>query len=136
MKNIKSLSLIITTFVLLVGFASCSILPTEEPYVQPPVLESVKVEYVMDTIIREDMVIEVQATAHLMSTTQSDVYFEEYGGYIGTIEVKSSQEVKAGDVLITMNTRSLEKQKSLAYYNYARAKLTHSHLVETEADAY
>lgn len=60
---------------------------------------------------------EIEQTINTSGTVETDnakSYFSEVSAKIGTVNVKAGDAVKAGDVLITYDTASLEKEKQLA----------------------
>ena len=78
MKDIfrKAISILLTAALLTVIFCGCSLLPTEEDVIAPPLVEPEVVEYKTTPVGRGDITKYLNASGNFVSTLQYDVAFE------------------------------------------------------------
>lgn len=136
MKRKKLISTIVLTIISATLLASCTLLPEEEMPEPPPVMDTTQVAYRTVMIERGSISNELKSNAVIKSAVQADLFFSKFGGHIGSINITRGNEVLEGDVLLGLDIGDLEYSKSQSYYNYARAKLTYNHLVDTGASEY
>lgn len=88
--------------------SGCSLLAKEEDQLEPPLIEPVKENYNLAEVKKGDIVREIKAVAIFSPAKSQELYFEQTGGRIQSIEVKVGDRVNAGQPLIQLEKGSLE----------------------------
>lgn len=92
--------------------------PKEEEPQAPPLVAPKGVEYTTVDVERGDIVSSVQGMGRVQSVRMVDVYFRAGGGRLKGINVKYGDMVKAGDVLLELDTGDLDYQLEVAKLRY------------------
>ena len=111
-----------TTLALLLG--GCYFLPQEEAPLAPPLIAAAEVTYRTEAVKRGDVITQITQEATFVTAQQTDVFFTDVSGRIESIDVTVGKEVKAGDVLLTLNVGDVEKQVQQQSINVEKAKLS------------
>lgn len=88
--------------------SGCSLLAKEEAQLEPPLIEPVKENYNLVEVKKGDITREIKAVAIFSPAKSQELYFEQTGGRIQSIEVKVGDKVKAGQPLVQLEKGSLE----------------------------
>lgn len=103
-------NLVLIAAVQLSLLSACSLFPTEEVMVQPPVKEPPKVEYSLYEVKRDTIESRVTCRGTFVSTSQYDLSFKYRGGRLKSMNVRLGDSVKKGDILAELDTDELENQ--------------------------
>jgi multidrug efflux pump subunit AcrA (membrane-fusion protein) len=107
-KNSKIfLSIIVAGSVL---FGGCGILPKEEQTLAPPLVKPQKQEYQVFEVKKKDITRQVKGNGTLASMNESNLFTKDNGRRIKSVNVQFGQTVKKGDVLATIDTKTLEDE--------------------------
>lgn len=125
MKDIfrKALSISLAFVLFAVSFCGCSLLPTEEDVIAPPLVEPETVEYKTTTVGRGDIIKYLNASGNFVSTLQYDVAFEERAGYISELAVSNGVEVEEGQIIAKLDVEDLEQQILMQKYTVEKLQI-------------
>lgn len=115
--------LMLAALLCMVPLSGCYLLPPAQVTQQTYALEPVEISYATYEVTRGDIEDKVTAPGSLVSKAMTDVHFVGYGGNLKQIHVKLGQPVKAGDVLVELDTRELERLKTLQFYQRKQATI-------------
>lgn len=114
---------------IVLSMSACSFLPKEEAVLAPPLQQPATVNYDTDTVKKGTIERKVTCIGSFVSVSQSDMYFKYRGGRLKSINVRTGDKVKPGDVIAELDTDNLEsdiRQQELAVkkaqINYDRLK--------------
>ena len=119
----KAISILISAAVLTVAFCGCSLLPTEEDVIAPPLVEPEVVEYKTTQVERGDSTKYLNVSGNFVSTLQYDVAFEERAGYISEINVSNGSVVEEGQVIAQLDVDDLEQQILMQKYTIEKLQI-------------
>ncbi|MGG4035998.1 HlyD family efflux transporter periplasmic adaptor subunit [Paenibacillus cisolokensis] len=88
--------------------SACSLLPVEEPPLQPPLAKPVKQNIATAETKRGDIVKRLTGVATFVSDKMDYLFFKESGGRLSQINVQLGDRVKAGDLLLSTESDELE----------------------------
>ncbi|ALS28991.1 RND transporter [Paenibacillus sp. 32O-W] len=118
-------SLLLGGFALLLALvpAGCSLLPTEEEPIPPPLIKPAEEQY--DTVKVATGTIEryFQGTATFVSRSSSQVYFTQSGGRLVKLHAKVGETVKKGQLLAELDHGDLELRTSLQRLAVEKAEI-------------
>ena len=115
------------------AMAGCSyLLPVEEELLAPPLVATKEVEYTTVQVGRGDVVETVKASGSFRASNTVQAFFET-DGRIDKVHVGYGDEVKAGDVLMTLMAADTEYQYEAAKIRYAMQEETLSRTYGTAA---
>lgn len=108
--------------------AGCAFIPKEEEVLAPPIKEPEKV--VFDTFEVKATSIEnsIECSGTYVSVYQQDVYYSSRGGRVKVINIKEGDQVKQGDILVEIDTDSLEQDLAFQELSLKRAQLSYDKL--------
>lgn len=124
MKKGKLLSLVAATM-LSISATGCYFLPDEEELIDPPTVKTSETNYTTITAKKKDLVKQIVTSGTIVSQSQHELIFNR-DGVIGTINIKSGDEVKEGDILAELDTGDLDyliREKEL-YIERAELNIT------------
>lgn len=116
----KGKSIIMKFSMLGLSFAmlsACTFLPQEEAALKPPLVKPVKESLDVFEVKKSSVSREIQGFSTFVSEKSQYAYFRESGGRLMSIDVKSGDTVKKGDVLARLEKGDLEakiRQQQLA----------------------
>lgn len=127
-KNIKRISAMILLGIFMAAGTGCAFIPKEEEVLAPPIKEPEKV--VFDTLEVKLSSIEssIECTGAYVSVYQQDVYYSTRGGRIKEINIEEGDRVKAGDVLVEIDTGTLEQDIRFQEIGLERARIQYDKL--------
>jgi len=101
------------------AIAGCSyLLPVEEELLAPPLVATKDVEYTTVQVSKGDVLDTVKASGSFRASNTKQAFFET-DGRIGEVKVGYGDEVKAGDVLMTLMANDTQYQYEAAKIRYA-----------------
>lgn len=103
------------------GIAGCSLMSAEQE-LQPPLVQPVQQEFDMEEAVIGNIQTFLKGTATFVSGHVEALSFKD-GGLLKGIPVELGQKVKAGELLIELETGDLELQQRLQRLNVERAQL-------------
>ncbi len=86
---------------------SCSILPDDEQTLAPPVVKVQETDYKTRKVVRKDITQSIKDMGNFVPIITKNLSFNQSGVRIKTINIKTGQKVKKGDVLITLDSGNL-----------------------------
>lgn len=116
--------------------SACSLLPKEEQMLEPPLVEPAQVEYETVEVTQGAIVKRVTGVGNFTSTASKDLHFTQSGGRIEEIHVKNGDEVKKGEVLVSLETGDLAFQIEQAGLDLEKANIRLEQLQDQGADSY
>jgi membrane fusion protein, macrolide-specific efflux system len=126
-----------TVFVLLLLFifllSGCSyLLPKEEPVFEPSLVVSPKITYNTIEVIRGDIEKGITFTGTFISINQVNTYFTSINGRVESINVNMGDTVQQGDVLIKLETETLEDNINIQEKNIQKIQLEYDRIKELQ----
>ncbi len=106
--------------------AGCSLLPVEDDRLQPPLVQPVQEKLDVVTAARGNIQTSLKGTATFVSANVKSLSFKESGGRLKSIDVTVGDQVKAGDLLVELETGDLDYQIRLQRLSVERAQLLYS----------
>jgi RND family efflux transporter MFP subunit len=94
---------------LLVWMSGCSLKP-KEAALKPPLVKPVKQNFELAEVKRGTIARELNNGAVFVSNKKQDLYFKSSGGRLQSINVKTGDAVKKGDVLAQLDAGDFESQ--------------------------
>jgi RND family efflux transporter MFP subunit len=104
----KILSFSVAALILAMSSGCQSLMPVEEVPMPPPLVEPGNITYTTVDVARGDMVQSVQGVGRLESIRMIDAFFKAGGGRVKSVSVKIGDGVKAGDLLLQLDTDDLD----------------------------
>jgi RND family efflux transporter MFP subunit len=95
---------------LLVWMSGCSLLPKEKTALKPPLVKPIKQNYDLAVVKVGTISRELRNSAAFVSNIKQDLYFKSSGGRLQSINVKSGDAVKKGDVLAQLDAGDYESR--------------------------
>jgi RND family efflux transporter MFP subunit len=95
---------------LLVWMSGCTLLPKEKTALKPPLVKPVKQNFELAEVKRGTISRELKNSAAFVSNKKQDLYFKSSGGRLHSINVKSGDTVKKGDVLAQLDAEDFESR--------------------------
>jgi RND family efflux transporter MFP subunit len=110
---------------------ACSLMPAEEEVPEPPLVEPPEVTY--KTVAAEKGYIEdaVTVMCTFESTTRCDTYFTSAEGRITLINAELGMDVAEGDLLLTLDTESLEYSIRIQELSVERSQMAYDMVKES-----
>lgn len=121
---------LISTLIMILT-SGCYFFPQEEEVLAPPLKASQEVTYKTVKVELGTIEKKIDATAYFISDAQTGVSFQYKGGRIAAIYVKTGDVVKAGDVLLQLDTESLENQLFQQQMSLERLKLNYNQTISS-----
>jgi membrane fusion protein, macrolide-specific efflux system len=121
--KIGFLFLLVISGLLFIIFTGCSFFPEEEEALAPPLVKPKKVEYEVYKVVKKDITKTLKSRGTLVSVKDKALSFNESGGKLGSIEVKTGQEVKRGTILVTLHVGNLDSQIRLQHNTIQKIEL-------------
>lgn len=120
-----------TVFILIISFlilflSGCYFFPQEEEVLAPPLKTPEQVTYKTIKVEKGNIEKRINATAYFISDNQTDLSFKHRGGRIESINIKTGDMVKVGDVLIQLETDNLEAQLLQQEIAFKKLKLNYN----------
>lgn len=109
-NSLKKVGVIVVCTSLMMSFSSCSLLPKEQAVMAPPLVNAPSVTYNTVAAKKGSIVNTLTGSGNFVAVSQQDMYFQQGGGNISKVYVKSGDSVKAGDVLAEIDTGDLAEQ--------------------------
>jgi len=106
------------------ALSGCSLLPVEEQELQPPLVKPVQQNIATADVKRGSIVKQIVGDATFQSDRMEYLYFTESGGTFVGMQVQLGDEVKAGDVLASVETNDLEAEIELQNINIEKIKIS------------
>ncbi|WP_405460088.1 efflux RND transporter periplasmic adaptor subunit [Paenibacillus sp. HJGM_3] len=103
--------------------AGCSLRPTEEEALKPPLVKPVKENYELYDVKRATLVKQINATASVISSSSDNLFFKETGPRLQSVDVKLGDTVKPGDVVAQVDRGDLESRIRIQQLNVEKAKI-------------
>ena len=117
-KTKRAPAFIAAAVMLLVLLSGCYLLPEEEAILDPPELVVTDLEYKTYTVTRGDIQKADKYYGRFVAKDPKDIQFTYAGGRVSEIPVDYYQEIKAGDVLLKLDTEDLEYQMAKLEIQY------------------
>ncbi len=120
----KYLILIIIVMLLMLVLSSCYyLLPKEEQSLEPPLIKPAEVKYVTEVVELGNISKKTIVYGKFRPENEVVLSFEKRGGILLTKNCKMGDSVIIGDLLFELDIDDMENDKTIAYYNYKKAKL-------------
>ncbi|WP_051251451.1 efflux RND transporter periplasmic adaptor subunit [Paenibacillus harenae] len=115
------------SFVFMIGasLTGCSLLPSEEASLKPPLVKPAQENYRTVTVEKGTIAQEINGSGSLESTRTEIAQFTGQGGRIAKMLAVSGNDVKKGDVLVQLNVDGLDIQLKEQQLAVAKAKLAY-----------
>lgn len=112
--------------------SGCQLLPQEEVLPAAPVIHAYEAEeYEYATVARGDMASTTTLTAYYEIIKQQDLSFPLGGFYIASVSAEVGQQVKAGDILATLEQGDIQTQIDAKQHEINKRYKESEHLKET-----
>jgi RND family efflux transporter MFP subunit len=95
---------------MLVWLVGCTLLSKEKTALKPPLVKPVKQNYELAQVKRGNISRELKNNATFVSNKKQDLYFKSSGGRLLSINVKSGDKVKKGDILAQLESNDYESR--------------------------
>ncbi len=125
----KALSAL-AVFAILFTVGGCSLLPTEEDVIAPPLVEPEVVEYKTTQVEKGDIIQYSTLSGTFVSTLQYDVSFEERGGYLSELFVAQGSEVEEGQILAELDVDALQAQIRQQEYTVEKLQINYEMTID------
>ena len=130
----KKVLRLITLMLVSAALSACQLLPEEEVLPPIPVIRSYEVEeYEQATVMRGDLLSTATVRLTYKLTRKQSLSFPLGGLYIDAVPVVEGQEVKAGDVLATLEQEALQAELTAQRHKANMLYEEREHLKETLA---
>lgn len=116
--------------------SSCNFLPTEEEELAPPLMQPAKIEYKTEPVVLGTLVQQIRMTGTFTAESTKALSFENLGGRLKAMNVRLGEAVKAGDLLVELDSGSIEYQIKMQEIEIEKGNLTISQLKASKADKY
>lgn len=103
--------------------SGCSLLPAEEEALPPPLVKPASEKFDVVEVAKGNISTFLRGTAHVAASKTINLSFRESGGRVKQMQAKLGAEVKAGEVLVELETGDLDLQARLQRLNVERAEL-------------
>lgn len=103
--------------------SGCSLLPREEEALAPPLVRPEEETFDIVEAKRGTIQTFLRGTAVFASSRSEPLFFKESGGRVKTVHVKPGDEVKAGQLVMDLETGDLELRARLQRLNVERAQI-------------
>lgn len=107
---------------LTVALAGCSLLPEERVDEIPTLIEPPPSRVITYPVERMTLQEEIRGLGRVAPTKEANLYFTQ-SGRVARVEVRPGQQVKAGDILVQLETGSLEHELKMAEIDLELARL-------------
>lgn len=121
--KLKSSATLAAVAVLAAALAGCSLLPKEEPALAPPLVKPAQENYSTAKVERGSIIKKISGIGYLESVEMDYAQFTAQGGRIGSVNVKSGDQVRRGDVLVQLTVDGLDLQLKEQELALEKAKL-------------
>lgn len=108
MKGSKQWMRWIASCSIAVALTGCSLLPQEESVLRPPLVTPAKENFTVVEVKRGNIEKKVRGVGTLTAYKVESLFFRESGGRLKSIDVHLGDEVKKGDVLVTLDSGDLD----------------------------
>jgi membrane fusion protein, macrolide-specific efflux system len=125
---------VIVLFVILMA-TGCQFLPQEEEELAPPLMKPAMIEYRTEPVQRGTLIQQLRLSGNFVPEIQEALSFKQ-GGRLKEKHVRLGQEVKAGDLIIEMDSSNLTYQIRLQEMEIEKSKLNLNQLYANDADYY
>lgn len=115
---------------------SCYLLPQEEESLEPPLLKPAQVEYVTEVVVLSDISKELIVRGKFRPDNEVTLSFEKRGGILFARYIKLGDKVVVGDLLLELDIDDMEYDKTMANYQYKKAKYRYESLKSKNASYY
>jgi len=116
--------------------SSCNFLPTEEEELAPPLMQPAKIEYKTEPVVLGTLVQQIRMTGTFTAESTKALSFENLGGRLKAMNVRLGEAVKSGDLLVELDSGSIEYQIKMQEIEIEKGNLTISQLKASKADKY
>jgi macrolide-specific efflux system membrane fusion protein len=131
LKAAIALELVIAIFLL----PGCNFLPDEEEELAPPLIQPVKIVYKTEPASRSTFIQQLTFSGTFTPETQKSLTFEQ-SGRLKAIDFSVGEEVKAGDLMMSLDSSDLAFQISIQEIEIEKSKLAVSQLKASGAGYY
>ncbi|WP_230986874.1 efflux RND transporter periplasmic adaptor subunit [Cohnella fermenti] len=107
------------------ALTGCSLLPAEEGTLKPPLIQPTEETFDVVEAARGNIQTYLQGNVSFVSSAVESISFKESGGRLKAIHVALGDQVKAGDLLVELETGDLELQVKLQRLSVERAQLSY-----------
>ncbi|MHA7966524.1 efflux RND transporter periplasmic adaptor subunit [Paenibacillus sp. CAU 1782] len=118
-----------------VVLSGCSLLPMEEESMQPPLIQPMEEELNLVQAVKGNIQTYLKGTARFVSAATEEVSFKESGGRVRSVNVAVGDRVKAGDVLVELESGDLDLQLRLQKMNVEKGWLLYTQSKSADASA-
>jgi multidrug efflux pump subunit AcrA (membrane-fusion protein) len=132
----KMKALIAVIFVILIIATGCSLLPQEEAVLAPPLVAPAQVNYQLTEVVRGDIVLSLRGVANFSAYKMDDLFFRSASGRLKEVHVRRGDEVKEGDLLVTLDQGNLAYDLRLMEIDLQKARLRFTQQKENETNWY
>lgn len=108
------------------ALSGCALLPIEDEALQPPLIQPSEEELDIVEAAKGSIQTYLKGTANFVSTSAETLSFKQSSGRLKAVSVSVGQEVKAGDLLVELETGDLELQLRLQKLNVEKVRLQYS----------
>lgn len=108
MKDKKRWMKWVATCSVVVALTGCSFFPQEEELLRPPLVQPAKENFTVVEVKRGNIEKKVRGVGTLTAYKVESLFFKESGGRLKSINVNLGDEVKKGDVLVTLDSGDLD----------------------------
>jgi len=109
-------------FGLVLALSGCSLLPEERVDEIPTLIEPPPSRVITYAVERMTLQEEIRGLGRVAPTKEENMYFRQ-SGRVARVEVRPGQEVKAGEILVQLETGSLEHDLEMAEIDLELARL-------------
>lgn len=122
-KKFLSISAILAIAVNITG---CYFFPNEEPVLEPPTLDVQEVVYSTYTVGRKDIESSIIQSGYVVSSKETDCFFNKYSGQLKNIYVNPGDFVEEGQLIAEMNNGLIEHQLNTQKLRVELAQLNYN----------
>lgn len=127
MKSIKKKFLsVFALSVVAVNITGCYFFPNEEPVLEPPTLDVQEVVYSTYTVSRKDIESSIIQSGYVVSSKETDCFFNKYSGQLKNIYVNPGDFVEEGQLIAEMNNGLIEHQLNTQKLKVELAQLNYN----------
>jgi len=106
--------------------SGCALFPMEDEALQPPLIKPTEEELNIVEAAKGNIQTFLKGTANFVSSSTETLSFKESGGRLKAVGVAVGQEVKAGELLVELETGDLELQLRLQKLNVEKVRIQYS----------